>query len=101
MVELAMTALFGALGMRPGGTIGRYTGRAFSLVTSTVVLTFLLAETIRLYGRLAHANMLASMVDASQALSSEIELPKLIERLMTIVLENAGVDRGLLILPRG
>ena len=43
----------------------------------------------------------ASVVKASQALSSEIELPKLIERLMTIALENAGADRGLLILPSG
>ncbi len=42
---------------------------------------------------------LASVVKASQALSSEIVLPKLIERLMTIALENAGADRGLLILP--
>jgi PAS domain S-box-containing protein len=41
----------------------------------------------------------ASVIKASQALSSEIELPKLIERLMTIALENAGADRGLLILP--
>ena len=43
----------------------------------------------------------ASVVKASQAVSSEIELPKLIERLMTIALENAGADRGLLILPAG
>jgi PAS domain S-box-containing protein len=41
----------------------------------------------------------ASIVKASQAVSSEIELPKLIERLMTLALENAGADRGLLILP--
>jgi PAS domain S-box-containing protein len=41
----------------------------------------------------------ASVVKASQAVSSEIELPRLIERLMTIALENAGADRGLLILP--
>jgi PAS domain S-box-containing protein len=41
----------------------------------------------------------ASIVKASQAVSSEIVLPKLIERLMTIALENAGADRGLLILP--
>jgi PAS domain S-box-containing protein len=33
-------------------------------------------------------------------LSGEIELPKLIETLMTIALENAGADRGLLILPQ-
>ena len=43
----------------------------------------------------------ASIVKASQALSSEIELPKLIERLMTISLENAGADRGLLVLRAG
>ena len=41
----------------------------------------------------------ASIVKASQAVSSEIVLSKLIERLMTIALENAGADRGLLILP--
>jgi PAS domain S-box-containing protein len=41
----------------------------------------------------------ASVVKACQAVSSEIVLPKLIERLMTIALENAGADRGLLILP--
>jgi PAS domain S-box-containing protein len=43
----------------------------------------------------------ASVVAASQAVSSEIVLPRLIERLMTIALENAGADRGLLILPAG
>jgi PAS domain S-box-containing protein len=43
----------------------------------------------------------ASVVKASQALSSEIMLPKLIERLMTIAIENAGADRGFLILPAG
>jgi PAS domain S-box-containing protein len=41
----------------------------------------------------------ATVVKASQAMSGEIVLPKLIEQLMTIALENAGADRGLLILP--
>jgi PAS domain S-box-containing protein len=41
----------------------------------------------------------ATVVNASQALSSEMLLPQLIERLMTIALQNAGADRGLLILP--
>jgi PAS domain S-box-containing protein len=40
-----------------------------------------------------------TVVKASQAVSSEIELAKLIRRLMTVALENAGADRGLLILP--
>ena len=43
----------------------------------------------------------ASVAKASLALSSEILLPKLIERLTTIAIENAGADRGLLILPAG
>ena len=42
----------------------------------------------------------AAVVKASQALSSEMLLPGLIERLMTIALQNAGADRGLLILPQ-
>jgi PAS domain S-box-containing protein len=42
-----------------------------------------------------------AVVKASQALSSEIVLAKLIERLMIIAIENAGADRGLLILPTG
>jgi PAS domain S-box-containing protein len=41
----------------------------------------------------------ASVVKSSQAVSSEIVFPKLIERLMTIALEHAGADRGLLMLP--
>jgi PAS domain S-box-containing protein len=41
----------------------------------------------------------AAVVKASQTLSSEMLLPHVIERLMTIALQNAGADRGLLILP--
>ncbi|HUB15599.1 MAG TPA: ATP-binding protein, partial [Acetobacteraceae bacterium] len=41
----------------------------------------------------------ATVVKASQALSGEMLMPRLIERLMTIALQNAGADRGLLILP--
>ena len=41
-----------------------------------------------------------SVVSASQAVSREILLPRLIETLMTLALENAGADRGLLILRR-
>ena len=94
IIELVITAL---LGGRPY-SLGFYTGRAFSLVTSTVVLLALLAETTKLYAGLARANMAASIVGASQTLSSEIELPKLIEQLMTIAIENAGADGGMLIL---
>jgi signal transduction histidine kinase/DNA-binding NarL/FixJ family response regulator len=41
---------------------------------------------------------LASVMKASLAISREIDLDKLLTRLMTIVLENAGAERGLLIL---
>ena len=95
IIELVVTAMLGGLPY----SLGFYTGRAFSLVTSTVVLLALLAETTKLYASLARANLAASIVGASQTLSSEIELPKLIERLMTIAIENAGADGGILILP--
>jgi PAS domain S-box-containing protein len=42
-----------------------------------------------------------TVVKASQALSSEIVLPKLIEKLMRIAIEYAGAERGLLILIAG
>ena len=40
-----------------------------------------------------------AMIKASQAVSGEIVLDRLIEILMTIALEHAGAERGLLILP--
>jgi PAS domain S-box-containing protein len=42
-----------------------------------------------------------TVVKASQAISSEIVLPALIEKLLQIAVENAGAERGLLILLRG
>ena len=107
IIELAITGLIGGMVHRDDllpidqtriATLGFYIGRLFSLVTSTVILIALLAETSKLYAGVARANTLASVVAASQALSREIELPKLIERLMAIALQNAGADRGVLIL---
>jgi len=40
---------------------------------------------------------LASVVKASQALSGEIKLERLLSRLMEVVLENAGAQRGVLV----
>jgi predicted ATPase/GAF domain-containing protein len=42
-----------------------------------------------------------TVIKASQALSSEMVLSKLIEKLMRIAVEHAGAERGLLILLRG
>ncbi|WP_158794053.1 ATP-binding protein [Granulicella sp. L60] len=100
VVELVITALIGGRGPT-GASLGFYTGRLFSVVTSTVVLIALLAETSRLYAGVARANMLAGLVKASRALSSEIALSTLIEQLMKISIENSGADRGLLILRIG
>ncbi|HVZ32657.1 MAG TPA: GAF domain-containing protein, partial [Polyangiaceae bacterium] len=44
---------------------------------------------------------LMSAIRAAQAIASELELDRLIERLLRIVVENAGARRGALILPRG
>jgi signal transduction histidine kinase len=44
---------------------------------------------------------LATVNRMSQAVAGELLLDKLIETLMTITIEHAGADRGLLVLPRG
>ncbi|MDY7228105.1 trifunctional serine/threonine-protein kinase/ATP-binding protein/sensor histidine kinase [Hyalangium rubrum] len=44
---------------------------------------------------------LATVLKAANAISGEILLDRLLERLMRSVLENAGAQRGLLLLPRG
>src|SRR5260370_6439878 len=44
---------------------------------------------------------LATVIKVSQAISGEIVLSKLINKLMRIALEQAGAERGLLILTRG
>ncbi len=44
---------------------------------------------------------LPHVIKASQAVSGEIELGRLVEILLRLVQEQAGADRGLLILPRG
>jgi C4-dicarboxylate-specific signal transduction histidine kinase len=44
---------------------------------------------------------LATVIRMSQAVAGELLLDRLIETLMTIAIEHAGADRGLLVLPRG
>jgi predicted ATPase/signal transduction histidine kinase len=50
--------------------------------------------------RLSHAFDLTSVLKASQAISGEIHREKLLSTLMGIVLENAGAQRGLLLLEK-
>ncbi|WP_316367262.1 EAL domain-containing protein [Candidatus Thiodiazotropha sp. CDECU1] len=51
-------------------------------------------------GSLNHQLDTAALLEASQKLSGEVELGKLIKALMTLTLESAGADRGLLLLGR-
>lgn len=44
---------------------------------------------------------LATVIKATNAIASEIVLDKLLATLMKIIIENAGADRGILLLPRG
>lgn len=49
-------------------------------------------------GNSSEALDLATLLNASQAISGEIELPKLLATLLTFTLANAGADRGVLLL---
>ncbi|MES9944936.1 MAG: EAL domain-containing protein [Candidatus Thiodiazotropha sp.] len=51
-------------------------------------------------GSLNHQLDTTALLEASQKLSGEVELGKLIKALMTLTLESAGADRGLLLLGR-
>lgn len=44
---------------------------------------------------------LAAIIKSTNAISSEIVLENLLEALMNILVENAGAERGILVLPRG
>ena len=59
------------------------------------------ALTASTFGALVRELDVETVVKASQALSSEIVLPKLIETLLRIAVEHAGAERGLLILLHG
>jgi Membrane-associated sensor, integral membrane domain/His Kinase A (phospho-acceptor) domain len=60
VVACALLTELATVGLLSGGrfTLGSYAGRAFSLVTSTVLLVVFLVETTRLYGQLARSNIM-------------------------------------------
>jgi signal transduction histidine kinase len=70
LIELALTAL---LGNAPF-SVGFYTGRIFSIVTSTAILAILLVETAKLYSRLAVANMMLERERDNKLMSLEAVL---------------------------
>jgi len=49
----------------------------------------------------AQALDIQTMLRAAHTLSSEIVLPRLLENMMRLVIENAGAEKGFLLLPRG
>ena len=78
--ELAFSGLLPSIRF----SAGFYAGRAFSLVTSSIVLVVLLAETMRLYVRLARSNAqlerernnkLMNMQALASAISHELRQP--------------------------
>jgi signal transduction histidine kinase/GAF domain-containing protein len=99
ILELTITALIGGRGPTIA-SVGFYTGRLLSVMTSTVVLITMFVDASRLYAGLARAHVLASIIDATQSLSREIELPRLIELLIGTAVGYSGANRGLLILPQ-
>jgi len=80
-------------------TLGSYSGRIFSLVTSTVVLVVLLSETTRLYARLARwnvmlqrerANKLMNVQAITAAIAHEVRQP------LAAIAANSGAARRFL-----
>jgi PAS domain S-box-containing protein len=61
---------------------------------------WLAAKSVPAGAREAHSLDLLTVMKAAQAISSEIELERLLDRLMQILLENAGAERGVLILKK-
>ena len=61
-----------------------------------------IAQTIATTGSLTKSSLLDldTVIKASQALSKEIELDKLLSQLMAVVRENAGADRGVFLLAK-
>jgi predicted ATPase/signal transduction histidine kinase len=59
-----------------------------------------LRETQRLSGPLLEQVDAQALASASQAVSSELDLPKLVETLLVIALKDAGAERGVLLLLR-
>ncbi|MCP4130439.1 MAG: hypothetical protein GY754_05610, partial [bacterium] len=74
------------------------TPRAKKKGASTVIDT--VASTSTSSGTISEALDLSTVIKASQALSGEIVLSKLLSRLMRLSIENAGAEKGYMILER-
>jgi signal transduction histidine kinase len=71
------------------------------ILSSDVTITDTLMSTDVTRMQTSKALDLDSVTKAAQTLTSEIVLDKLLEKMMYIVIENAGAERGFLLLPQG
>lgn len=71
---------------------------SFSMVRTSVRPTDKTSHAGTTVGEDADTLDLASVIKAAEAISSEVQLRALLERLLTLVMENAGAERGALIL---
>jgi PAS domain S-box-containing protein len=74
-------------------------GEYFRSASSQLQNTFSSASLTSSIGTTSEAIDLAAVMQASQAISSEIDLDKLLAKLMKTVIENAGAQKGYLLLP--
>ncbi len=72
--------------------------RTSGVTTSTTSTTR--STTMTTSGTASHALDLSTVLKASQALSGEMKLERLLSQMMHIVIENAGAQRGVLILEK-
>lgn len=95
IVELALTAVLGG----PRFSLGFYTGRIFSVVTSTVVLIILLTEATRLHARLARSNTLLQRERDNKLMNIEAVTASIAHELrqpLTSIAANAGAIKHFL-----
>lgn len=81
-------------------SIGREKGSRKSTTTSTSTDVTNTSSAILSRTTLGSLRDAALVVRAAQAIAGEVDLPKVIDRLAALVLENAGAQRGALILSR-
>jgi signal transduction histidine kinase len=77
-------------------SLGFYAGRVFSLLTSTVVLVVLLAETTRLYANVARSNMRLQREQSSRLMNLEAMTASIaheVKQPLTALVANAGAVR--------
>ena len=87
IAELAFSGLFPSVRF----SAGFYAGRVFSLVTSSIVLIVLLAETTRLYVRLARSNATLQRERNNKLMNLEAMVASIAHEVKTTSSGNCGL----------